>query len=153
MMAMMTIPDQNRTYIEARDILDFFVKSWVQAYRHLGWQIGKQRSDFVSRQLPVPTIKQFEIWAAKYENQVRANVENDLRENGIDTTRPIDIDIFKKWLYKDHSLYIQYGHKRINVATSLIKLDEVNFEEEAPGVRQQGSPMQGQGQNFYPGFN
>lgn len=159
MMAMMTVPDQNKTYIEARDIQEFFYKSWLQGYRHLGWQINRQKSDFISRKLPVPTLKQIEIWAEKYENQIKTNIEIDLRENGIDITRPIDLDAFKKWLYKDHSLYIQYGHKNISIATSLTKLDEVKYEDDAPIAKAPESnnpmPIPGQSQqppSYYPSF-
>lgn len=161
MMAMMSIPDPNRNYIDPREIQEFFYKSWVQGYRHLGWQINRNKTDFISRQFPIPTIKQMEVWAEKYENQVRFNVENDLRENGINVSQPIDIETFKKWLYKDHSIYIQYGHKKISIATSLTKLDEIKFEDDGAPIggavpnpsQPSTNPPQGQApSSYYPSF-
>ena len=34
----------NRTYLEFNEIADFFYKSWVFAYKHLGWLIKNEKS-------------------------------------------------------------------------------------------------------------
>jgi hypothetical protein len=44
MNAMMSKPE-NRNYLEFNEILDYFVKSWIQAYRHLGWNVKMQKGD------------------------------------------------------------------------------------------------------------
>jgi hypothetical protein len=44
MLAMMFRPDKNRNYVEVNEIIDFFFKSWVQGYKHLGWQIKRDKS-------------------------------------------------------------------------------------------------------------
>jgi hypothetical protein len=45
MMAMMPRPEE-RNFIEFKEIVDFFFKSWVYGYKHLGWQIKKDKSKF-----------------------------------------------------------------------------------------------------------
>ena len=42
MKAMMSKPE-NRNYLEFNEIVDYFVKSWVQAYKHLGWNVKAQK--------------------------------------------------------------------------------------------------------------
>ncbi len=42
-MAMMNQPE-DRNYIEFSEICDFFVKSWVFGYKHLGWQVKREKS-------------------------------------------------------------------------------------------------------------
>jgi len=42
---MMPRPEE-RNFIEFKEIVDFFFKSWVYGYKHLGWQIKKDKSKF-----------------------------------------------------------------------------------------------------------
>lgn len=34
---------ENRNYLEFNEIFDYFLKSWIQAYRHLGWNVKQQK--------------------------------------------------------------------------------------------------------------
>jgi hypothetical protein len=70
-----------------------------------------------------------ELWANKFENHIRIFLVNDFRECGIDANRPIDFETFKKWIYKDHNLKLTYTFKNVVIATSLVGLDELGFEE------------------------
>lgn len=38
-MSAMMIKQDNRNYLEFNEIVDFFFKSWIQGYRHLGWNV------------------------------------------------------------------------------------------------------------------
>lgn len=81
------------------------------------------------RNIPTPNITQFELWANKYETNLNIYLQNDFRENNLDINKPIDFDIFSKWLLKDHNLYLNYADKSIVIATNLMGLDEVGFND------------------------
>jgi len=108
---------------------NFFFKSWVFGYKNLGWNIKREKNDFISQNIPVPSITQFELWATKFENYIRVYITNDFRESSIDISKPIEFDVFCKWIHQDHNLYITYAHKQLCVATSLGCLDDIGFEE------------------------
>lgn len=36
---------ENRNYLEFNEIVDFFNKSWIQAYRHLGWNVKNDKGN------------------------------------------------------------------------------------------------------------
>ena len=129
MLAMMSMPDKNRNYIEVREIKDFFFKSWVYGYKHLGWQINRVKAEFLSQTGFCPTTQQLGEWAARYEKQIKFAIDNDLKESGVDVLGQVDFITFKNWLKKDHTLYLQIGPKYIAIATSLVKLDDVGFED------------------------
>ena len=44
-MAMMA-RKESRDYIEFNEIFEFFFKSWVYGYKHLGWLVKRDRSIF-----------------------------------------------------------------------------------------------------------
>ena len=129
MLAMMKRIDYNRNYLDVMEIKEFFFQSFVQAYRHLGWKIKKMNKDFVSKNIPVPTIKQLELYAEKYENKIKNAVEKDLMEIGINPGGNIDQETFKKWIYKDHTINIKFAYLEVNIATTLTKLDEIGYDE------------------------
>ena len=129
MLAMMKRIDYNRNYLDVMEIKEFFFQSFVQAYRHLGWKIKKMNKDFISKNIPVPTIKQLELYAEKYENKIKNAVEKDLMEIGINPGGNIDQETFKKWIYKDHTINIKYAYLEVNIATTLTKLDEIGYDE------------------------
>jgi hypothetical protein len=129
MMAMMTTKDKNRDYIDVNEIKDFFYKSFVQGYKHLIYQCKKSQNEFIAKNIPIVNQKQIELWAEKYESQIKSYIDNDLRQNNIDPYKIMDFETFKNWINKDHSLYLQYGHKNCVIATSLIKLDEIGFAQ------------------------
>jgi hypothetical protein len=129
MLAMMKRIDYNRNYLDVMEIKEFFFQSFIYAYRHLGWKIKKMNKDFISKNIPVPTIKQLELYAEKYENKIKNAVEKDLMEIGINPGGNIDQETFKKWIYKDHTINIKYAYLEVNIATTLTKLDEIGFDE------------------------
>ena len=129
MLAMMKRIDYNRSYLDVMEIKEFFYQSFIQAYKHLGWKIKKMSKDFVSKNIPVPTIKQLELYAEKYENKIKNAVEKDLMEMGVNPASNVDQETFRKWIYKDHTINIKFAYLEINIATSLIKLDEIGFDE------------------------
>ncbi len=69
------------------------------------------------------------MWANKFENHIRIYLQNDFRECGFNTNKPIDFESFKKWIYRNHNLYLTYTIKEVTIATSLTYLDEVGFED------------------------
>ena len=127
MMAMMTTVDKNRDYIEVNEIKDFFFKSFIYGYKHLIWQVQKSKNEFTSKNLPIVSQQQIELWAERYEFLIKSYIDKDLRENGIDPYKTMDFDTFKNWIVKDHSLYLQYGSKTCVIATSLVKIEEIGF--------------------------
>ena len=54
---------------------------------------------------------------------------NDFREHGLDPSRPMDLETFIKWIYRDHNLRLTYTIKNVVIATSLIGLDNLGFED------------------------
>lgn len=129
MMAMMSLPDRTRDYIEIKEIQDFFFHSFVEGYKHLGWQLKKNPSDFKLDGKPAATIKQLGEWAQKYEKKIKEEIEKDIKMFDTSISNTMTLEQFRKWIYNDHVIYIQYGQKNIMIATSLIKLDEINFDE------------------------
>jgi hypothetical protein len=127
MMAMMTTSDKNRDYIEVKEIKDFFYKSFIYGYKHLIWQVQKCKNEFTKKNLPIVTQQQIELWAERFEFQIKSYIDNDLRNNGIDPYKIMDFETFKNWISKDHSLYLQYGNKTCVIATSLVKIEEIGF--------------------------
>ena len=57
MMAMMSLPDKSRDYIEIAEIKEFFYLSYIEGFKHLGFQIKKNPEEFKKNNLPVPTIQ------------------------------------------------------------------------------------------------
>ena len=129
MMAMMSLPDKSRDYIEISEIKDFFFNSYVEAYRHLGFLVQKEGVEYKRNNLPVATVKQLGKWARKFEKEVKDYIEKDLRAFFPNITNSINFEQFKRWISLDHTIYVQYWNKNISIATSLIRLDDINYEE------------------------
>ena len=133
MMAMMSLPDKTRDYIEVREIKEFFFHSYVEGYKHLGWQIKRNPEEFRKNNLPVATIEQLGKWAQKYEREISNAIDRDLREFDPNVGNSITFEQFLRWISIDHTIYIQYGNKNIMIATSLIRLDDIYYDENAIG--------------------
>ena len=84
-------------------------------------------ANFVSKNIPVPTITQFELFATKLESNIRIYLQNDFRQSGINIELPIQYETFVKWIYQDHVIYLDFSFKQVAIATSLIYLDEIEF--------------------------
>ena len=133
MMAMMSLPDKTRDYIEVREIKEFFFHSYVEGYKHLGWQIKRNPEEFRKNNLPVATIEQLGKWAHKYEREISNAIDRDLREFDPNVGNSITFEQFLRWISIDHTIYIQYGNKNIMIATSLIRLDDIYYDENSIG--------------------
>ena len=129
MMAMMSLPDTSRDYIEVKEIKKFFYLSYVEGFKHLIFQIKKNKSEFERNNLPIPTNQQIGKWAKKFEKEVGIAIDRDLREFDPNVSNSITLDQFYRWISIDHDLKLQYGPKTIYIATSLVRLDDVNYDE------------------------
>ena len=129
MIAMMSLPDKSRDYIEISEIQNFFFNSYVEAYRHLAYQVKKEAKEFEKNQLPVATVKQLGKWAQKFEKEIKQYIENDIKQFIPNVTNSINFEQFKRWISNDHNIYVKYGHKTATIATSLIRLDDITYEE------------------------
>ena len=80
MMAMMT-GDTSRDFIELREIKEFFYLSYIEAFKHLGWQIKRNKDEFKKNNLPFATIQQLGKWAEKLlPDDGRDHESDDRRE-------------------------------------------------------------------------
>ena len=132
MVCMMNTNDKNRNYLEISEIKEFFVRSFIYGFKHLLYQVNKEKNEFQKKNLPVVTIGQIELWSERFELQIHSYIDKDLRENGIDPYGRMDFETFKKWIIKDHTIHLNYGGKNCDIATSLIKLDDIGFDESNP---------------------
>ena len=130
MMAMMSLPDKSRDYIEISEIKDFFFNSYVEAYRHLAYLVKKNADEYKRNNLPVATPKQMGKWARKYEKEIKEYVDRDIKNFFGNVTNSINFEQFKRWISQDHTIYVKYGDKNISIATSLIRLDDIRYEED-----------------------
>jgi Ca2+-binding EF-hand superfamily protein len=129
MMAMMSLPDKTRDYIEINEIKEFFYLSYIEGFKHLGWQIKRHPEEFKNNNLPVPTIQQLGKWAQKFEKEIKNAIDRDLKDFDPNVTNAITFEQFIRWINADHTIYIQYGSKNIMIATSLIKLDDIYYDQ------------------------
>ena len=130
MMAMMSLPDKSRDYIEISEIKDFFFNSYVEAYRHLAYLVKKNADEYKRNNLPVATPKQMGKWARKYEKEIKEYVDRDIKNFFGNVTNSINFEQFKRWISQDHTIYVKYGDKNISIATSLIRLEDIRYEED-----------------------
>ena len=133
MMAMMSLPDKSRDYIEVNEIKEFFFYSYIEGFKHLGWQIKRSPEEFRRNNLPVATIQQLGKWAQKFEKEIKTAIEKDLKTVDNSITNVVTFEQFYRWISYDHTIYIQYGSKNIMIATSLIRLDDIQYEEGPTG--------------------
>jgi Ca2+-binding EF-hand superfamily protein len=129
MMAMMTLPDKSRDYIEINEIKDFFYQSYIEGFKHLAWQIKKNPNELKRNNLPIPTIQQMGKWAQKFEKEIRNAIDKDLRDFDPNIGSSITFEQFLRWISIDHTLYLQYGGKNTMIATSLLRLDDINYDD------------------------
>ena len=129
MMAMMSLPDKTRDYIEIREIKEFFYNSYIEGFKHLGWQIKRKPEEFRKYNLPVPTIEQLGAWATKCGQDIIRVIDIDLKQFSQNLGNSMTFEQFMRWISADHTLYIQFGNKNIRIATSLIGLDGIYYDE------------------------
>ena len=129
MMAMMSLPDKSRDYIEISEIKDFFFHSYVEAYRHLAFLVKREEGEYKKNNLPVATVKQMGKWASKFEKEIKDYIDRDIKGVFPNAINRINFEQFKRWISQDHTIYVKYGDKNISIATSLIRLDDIRYEE------------------------
>lgn len=128
MMAMMT-GDINRDYIEVREIKEFFYLSYVEGFKHLGWQLKRNKDELIKNNIPLVTIQQLGKWAEKHKRQIEDTIERELKSFDPNITTVVSLEQFTRWLSRDYTIYLKYANKNIKIATSLIKLDEISYDE------------------------
>lgn len=140
LMVMKINSSQSNQFITADEIKEYFYQSWIEGYKHLGWQVNKNKFQFEGDGNKVPTVKQFETWSSKFKQQIYKSIEMDLAESGIDLTKEITFPMFCQWVQKDHTLYLGYSGKNVKIATDLMKLELIEYDNSMEGneIRQSG---------------
>ena len=128
MMAMMT-GDITRDYIEVREIKEFFYLSYVEGFKHLGWQLKRNKDELIKNNIPLATVQQLGKWAEKSKRQIEDTIERELKSFDPNITTVVSLEQFVRWLSRDYTIYLKYANKSIMIATSLIKLDDISYDE------------------------
>ena len=113
MMAMMSLPDKSRDYIEISEIKDFFFHSYVEAYRHLAFLVKREEGEYKKNNLPVATVKQMGKWASKFEKEIKDYIDRDIKGVFPNAINRINFEQFKRWIAQDHTIYVKYGNKNV----------------------------------------
>ena len=129
MQAMMTIPDNNRNYIEIDELKKFIFNSYIEGFKNLGNLINLNRGELQKNNLPVANLNQLMNWAKNCETKIYQEIDNDLKSIDNRIIDKIEYNNFLKWINVDHCLYLQYGFIYLPVSTSLIVLDKVKFDD------------------------
>ena len=108
MMAMMSLPDKSRDYIEISEIKDFFFHSYVEAYRHLAFLVKREEGEYKKNNLPVATVKQMGKWASKFEKEIKDYIDRDIKGVFPNAINRINFEQFKRWIAQDHTIYVKY---------------------------------------------
>ena len=133
MMAMMSLPDTSRDYIEIKEIKQFFYLSYVEGFKHLIHQVKKNKVEFERNKLPVPSCQLIGKWAKKFEKEIGFAIDKDLKDFDPNVTNCITFEQFIRWISIDHDLKLKYGPRNITIATSLLRLDDINYDESISG--------------------
>ena len=70
---------------------------------------------------------------SKGELEIKNAIEKDLKTFDNTIVNAISFEQFLRWISYDHTIYIQYGNKNIMIATSLIRLDDIYYDESVSG--------------------
>ena len=68
-------------------------------------------------------------WAAKKKTEIEAGLDADLKQLDPNATDFISFEKFIRWMSVDHTIYIQYGNRNLKIATSLVGLDCIYYDE------------------------
>ena len=129
MRAMMTVPDNNRNNIEINEIKTFMFNSYVEGFKILSNLVTVNQEKLRQNSLPVTNSNILVNWAKKSESKFYEDIENDIKMLNNNLESKLDYNTFVKWINVDHCLYLQYGFIYLPVATSLIALDSVKFDD------------------------
>ena len=129
MKAMMTIPDSNRNNIQINEIKKFMFSSYVEGFKILGNLVIRNEEKLKQDNLPVINCNTLVNWAKKSEFKFYEDIDNDIKMLNNNLIDELDYNTFIKWINVDHCLYLQYGFIYLPVATSLVVLDKVKFDD------------------------
>lgn len=129
MRAMMNIPDNNRNYLQVYEIKNFMFNSYVEGFKILGNMVNMNREELLKKNLPLANVNQLVNWAKNCETKFYNELDNDIKMLNINLRNELDYPSFMKWINVDHNLYLQYGFINLPIATSLIVLDRVKFND------------------------
>ena len=97
--------------------------------KHLGWQLKRHKDELIRNNIPYATIEQLGNWALKKKKEIEAGLDSDLKQLDPNATNCISFEQFIKWINVDHTIYIKYGNKNLMIATSLLGLDDIYYDE------------------------
>jgi len=129
-MAMMRKKEKSSMTLDFNDIFEYFFNSWLYGFRILADVIQKSKGELLQKNIMVVGKSDMESFAASQEGRIKAFLFDSIRESGIDPTQKIEFEAIRKWLAKDNTLQIIYANKGINIATSLLCLDEIAFTDD-----------------------
>ena len=129
MMAMMSCPNKAKRTISVDEIKNFFYESFVEGYKHMAWKINQKPDEFKIYGFPVASINQMEAWAREFEKKIKVGFEKDLKKFDPSIKDKVSFEQYQKWINEDQTLYIKYGFKNFQIATSLIIFDNVIFQD------------------------
>ena len=53
MICKMNTHDKNRNYVEVNEIKDFFIQSFIYGFKHILWQVQKEKNNCQNKGLPI----------------------------------------------------------------------------------------------------
>ena len=129
MQAMMNIPDNNRNRLQINEIKKFMFNSYIEGFKILGNLININQEKFKKSNLPITNSNTLINWAQKSEFKFYNDIDYDIKMLNSNLKNEMDFNTFFKWINVDHCLYLQYGFIYLTIATSLIPLDKVKFDD------------------------
>jgi len=118
--AMMRRKDMDKTYIEFNEIFEFFFNSWMHGFKILGEVLCREKNF---------DKKGFKEFASKFDEKIKQFLLSEMKEAGINPMERIEFFQIRKWLNKDNTLQIIEGKKGVNIAMSLLCLEDVGLVE------------------------
>lgn len=129
MRAMMNIPDNNRNYLQIYEIKNFMFNSYIEGFKILGNMINLNKEELLKNNFPLANVNQLVNWAKSCETKFYNELDNDIKLLNNNLQNELDYGSFMKWISVDHNLYLQYGFIYLPIATSLIVLDKIKFDD------------------------
>lgn len=133
MKAMMAFPDDNREYLEVNEIKKFMYNSYIEGFKVLSNLVNLNKDELKRQNLPIANANQLTHWASSQELKLYKDIDNDLKMLNSNIVNQVCYNDFIKWINIDHCFYIQYGFISLPVATNLLVLDKIVFNDS--GIR------------------
>lgn len=129
MEAMMAFPDKNREYLEVNEIKKFMYNSYIEGFKILSNLVDLNKDELKRQNLPIVNANQLTHWANNQELKLYKEIDNDLNMLNSNIVNQVSYSDFMKWISIDHCFYIQYGFISLPVATNLLVLDKIVFND------------------------